>query len=70
MFTPLDNKKNRRLQFNDDEVRVISGDLHERKRGKKAEVELNIKGNWYKFEVHGTSCGLSRCMCDAFLKVA
>lgn len=64
VFTPLNEQRTKRLQFNMSDVTVLDGNLSVRGRGYKATVI--IKGTTYK--VFGASCGLPNCMCDAYLK--
>lgn len=61
VFTPMDEHRNKRLSFPAAEVKVISGNLNIRRRGKKAVV--SIYGKMY--DVFGLACGLPNCTCDA-----
>lgn len=64
VFTPLNYERTKRLRFDMSDVEVVSGDLNVRKRGKKAVVRINDK----LYAVHGISCGLPNCNCDAYIK--
>ncbi len=64
MFTPMNPDQTERLKFDDDEVTILSGSLDRRGPGVKAIVM--VRGERYK--VVSRSCGLPRCMCDAYLR--
>lgn len=64
VFTPLNETKTERLRFERESVKVISGSLDVRGHGKKAVVEIQGK----RYGVYGISCGLSGCICDAYIK--
>lgn len=65
VFTPRDFYTDERVTFHLSQIKVLSGDINLRKRGRKAVVE--IKGQ--KYDVIGASCGLTNCMCDARIKL-
>jgi hypothetical protein len=60
-FTPLNAERTQRLEFNRDDVKLISGNLHARRLGMKAVIEIHGE----KYKVYGISCGLPNCQCDA-----
>ncbi|NHW45935.1 hypothetical protein HAV21_03360 [Paenarthrobacter sp. MSM-2-10-13] len=64
VFTPLNADRTERLSFPKSEVVLLGGDLDTRGSGKKAIVAIN--GTTY--EVYGIDCGLSGCVCDAYIK--
>lgn len=53
-----------RLRFDMKDVQVISGSLN-RRGGLGAKAVVKIKGVLYV--VHGASCGIPNCKCDAYL---
>lgn len=59
----MNEGRTKRLSFPRSEVKLISGNLNLRTRGKHGVVE--IFGTQYN--VIGRSCGLPNCMCDAEL---
>lgn len=63
VFTPMSPDRTKRYKIPMSEVKVISGDLDKRVKGLKAIVM--IKG--VTLSVHGVSCGLKGCNCDAIL---
>ena len=64
MFTPINYTTGEREEFTDNEVKTLDGSIDQRGRGYHAMVEIRGK----KYKVIGKSCGLPRCMCDAWIK--
>ena len=64
MFTPIDSRDGLRKEFDEDEVIILDGQLHQRRLGKHARV--SIRGEL--FNVYGRACGLPHCHCDAIIK--
>ena len=61
VFTPMSEDRSVRLQFDGDSVKLVSGSLGSRKLGYQATV--TIAG--HRFRIHGISCGIPHCHCDA-----
>jgi hypothetical protein len=64
VFSPRTEDGKVRLLFDCDTIRVISGGLFIRGRGRHATVDIG----GHRFAVFGASCGLPHCMCDATIK--
>jgi len=64
IFTPLNEERTIRGRFNRSDITVLSGDLFQRKAGRKAVIEIHGR----TYQVIGISCGLPNCVCDAYLK--
>lgn len=64
VFTPLMPDLEKRLTFNLEDVRVISGDLDQRGVGEKAIVEIYDE----TYRVIGIDCSLENCACDAYIE--
>ena len=62
-FTPMNEQRTKRLHFRRNDIRVLAGNLFERGYGYHATIA--IKGSVYN--VYGISCGLSGCVCDAYI---
>ena len=63
VFTPLNHGRTKRLCFDAKDVKLIAGNLNQRKRGYQATVEIN----GCRFKVIGRACSIPNCMCDAEL---